>query len=122
METDYPWEGQVRVVVESAPAGLWRLALRVPQWADHVTLSLNGEAAAAEPQDSWLTVGREWAAGDDLVLDLALEVRFTRPDPRVDAARGCLAIERGPLVYCLEAVDNPGQRLDDLVLEPDRVS
>jgi DUF1680 family protein len=38
----------------------------------------------------------------------------------VDAARGCLAIERGPLVYCLEAVDNPGQRLDDLVLEPDR--
>ena len=120
IETDYPWAGQIRVLVESAPAGPWRLALRVPQWSDRATLSLNGEAASAERQDSWLTIGRGWSAGDELVLDLALAVRFTRPDPRVDAARGCLAIERGPLVYCLEAVDHPGQRLDDLVLEPDR--
>ena len=57
---------------------------------------------------------RTWAAGDELLLDLPLEVRFTYADPRVDAARGSVALERGPLVYCLEAVDNPGQRLDDL--------
>jgi DUF1680 family protein len=120
VETDYPWDGQVRVVVESTPAGPWRLALRVPQWADHFTLSVNGRAAAAAPHESWLTVDREWTAGDELVLELALNIRFTRPDPRVDAARGCMALERGPLVYCLEAVDNPGRRLDDLVLEPGR--
>ena len=55
-----------------------------------------------------------------MILDLALDVRLTRADPRVDADRGCVALERGPLVYCLEAVDHPGQRLDDLVLLPDR--
>ena len=43
--------------------------------------------------------------------------RLTTADPRVDAARGCVAIERGPLVYCVEAADHPGQRLDDLVLD-----
>ena len=53
------------------------------------------------------------------MLDLPLEARFTRADPRVDADRGCVALERGPLVYCLEAVDNPGHRLDDVVLDPD---
>ena len=51
------------------------------------------------------------------MLDLPLDVRFTYADPRVDAARGSVALERGPLVYCLEAVDNPGQRLDDIVID-----
>jgi DUF1680 family protein len=51
------------------------------------------------------------------VLDLPLEVRFTYADPRVDAARGSVALERGPVVYCLEAVDNPGQRLDDIIID-----
>jgi DUF1680 family protein len=46
-------------------------------------------------------------------------VRFTRADPRVDADRGCVALERGPLVYCLEEVDNAGQRLDDVIIDTD---
>ena len=61
---------------------------------------------------------RAWAPGDELVLDLPLEPRFTRADPRVDADRASVALERGPVVYCFEAVDNPGQRLDDVVLDP----
>jgi len=67
-------------------------------------------------KDGWLTLTREWSDGDELVLDLPLDVRFTRADPRVDADRGQVALERGPLVYCLEAVDNPGHRLDDVVI------
>ena len=48
---------------------------------------------------------------------LPLEPRFTVADPRLDAARGAVAVEYGPLVYCLEAVDNPGYRLDDLTVD-----
>ena len=91
----------------------------MPHWADGASAQVNGEPATAEPQDGWLTVTRSWAAGDELVLDLPLDVRFTYADPRVDAARGSVALERGPLVYCLEAVDNPGQRLDDIVIDTD---
>ena len=62
-------------------------------------------------------VGRQWNDGDEVVLVLPLEPRFTVADPRLDAARGAVAVEYGPLVYCLEAVDNPGHRLDDLTID-----
>jgi DUF1680 family protein len=58
---------------------------------------------------------RPWKAGDTTVLELDLPVRVTEPDPRVDAVRGCVAIERGPLVYCLESADlPPDAQLEDL--------
>ncbi len=119
VETEYPWEGRVRVVAEAPPTAAFALSLRVPHWALGASLQINGQAAEAEVRNGWLTVEREWGAGDELVLDLPLDVRFTRADPRVDVNRGCLAIERGPLVYCLEAVDNPDHRLDDVILAPD---
>ena len=69
------------------------------------------------PSDGWWVVGRQWNDGDEVVLVLPLEPRFTVADPRLDAARGAVAVEYGPLVYCLEAVDNPGHRLDDLTVD-----
>jgi uncharacterized protein len=62
-------------------------------------------------------VGREWNDGDEVVLVLPLEPRFTMADPRLDVAGPPSAIEYGPLVYCLEAVDNPGHRPDDLTVD-----
>jgi DUF1680 family protein len=118
VQTDYPWQGQVRVTVDATPGGTWGLGVRVPHWATTAEATLNGESIQASPEEGWLTVSREWAVGDELVLELPLDVRFTRADPRVDADRGAVAVERGPLVYCLEAVDNPGQRLDDVVIDP----
>jgi DUF1680 family protein len=118
VETDYPWNGRVRVVVAAAPGGRWSLALRVPHWADDPSVRVNNEQLPAAVADGWLHIERDWKPGDELVLDLPLEPRFTRADPRVDADRGLVAVERGPLVYCIEAVDHPGQRLDDLVVDP----
>lgn len=115
--TDYPWEGQVRIVVDSAPGEEWGLGVRVPHWAEGVSVQVNGEPATAELREGWLTVTRSWAAGDEFVLELPLDARFTYADPRVDAARGSVALERGPLVYCLEAVDHPGERLDDIIID-----
>ena len=119
VDTDYPWEGQIRIVIEFAPGGVWGLGVRVPHWADGASVQINGQPAMAEPQAGWLTITREWSAGEELVLDLPLTVRFTRADPRVDADRGAVALERGPLVYCLEAVDNLNQRLDDIIVDTD---
>jgi DUF1680 family protein len=116
--TDYPWDGQVTVRVVECPAGVWELALRVPAWAQDVALSVNGEPVGSNPDDGWWAVSRPWRPGDEVVLELPLVPRFTAADPRVDAARGTVALERGPLVYCLESADHPGRRLDDLTLDP----
>ena len=57
---------------------------------------------------------RDWRAGDRIVLTLDMPVRVTEPDPRIDAVRGCVAIERGPIVYCVESADLPaGVDLED---------
>ncbi|SEP74392.1 glycoside hydrolase family 127 protein [Microlunatus flavus] len=117
VETDYPWDGRVRVRVEDSP-GTWGLTVRIPHWASGATLTVNGEPVQPTVADGWATVTRVWAAGDELVLDLPLEPRFTRADSRVDADRASVALERGPVVYCFEAVDNPGHRLDDVILDP----
>jgi len=115
--TDYPWDGTVRIRIARAPAGRWELAMRVPHWAEQPRLTVNGTAVDTAPTDGWWVVGREWSEHDEVVLVLPLEPRFTVADPRLDAARGAVAVEYGPLVYCLEAVDNPGHRLDDLIID-----
>ncbi|MEV7085454.1 beta-L-arabinofuranosidase domain-containing protein [Streptomyces sp. NPDC093085] len=118
--TDYPWDGTVTVNVEAAPERPRALALRLPAWCPRYTLALNGTALDGAPESGWLRVTRAFAPGDTVRLDLAMEPRLTVAGPRVDAARGCAAIERGPLVYCLEQTDQPGGLdPDDFALDPD---
>lgn len=108
LETRYPWQGRVRITVQESPAAPWALSLRIPAWAGGAALALDGAPldAALQP-GSYARVERAWRPGETLELSLPLHPRLTRPNPRVDALRGSLAIERGPLVYCLEAVDQP---------------
>ncbi|WP_225844791.1 glycoside hydrolase family 127 protein [Streptomyces sp. HPF1205] len=118
VETDFPWSGTVRVTVEEGPADRpWTLSLRVPQWCAGHRVSVAGQDVPAAADDGWLRLERAWTAGEEVVLELDMAPRLVEADPRVDAVRGCVAIERGPLVYCLEGVDNPGG-LDDVVLDP----
>lgn len=115
--TEYPWDGTVTVTVEHAPSTLPRtLSLRLPAWcADH-TLTVNGTTVEGEAEAGWLTVTRAFTPGDTVRLDLAMPARLTAPPARVDAVRGCAAVERGPLVYCLEQTDQPDR------LDPDGVA
>jgi DUF1680 family protein len=106
VKTDYPWDGRIQVRIEAAPEEEWTLSLRVPVWADGARL--DGEPVAP---GSYATVRRAWHAGDTVELELPMAVRVTGADPRIDAVRGCVAIERGPLVY---AVEHP--KADDLSL------
>jgi uncharacterized protein len=101
--TGYPWSGEVVVRVEETGPDPWRLSLRVPAWAGEAVLVDRGHR---RPVSSGLAaVDAAWRVGDEIRLELPLAPRWTRPDPRVDAVRGCVAVERGPIVYCLESTD-----------------
>ncbi|MFG6201523.1 glycoside hydrolase family 127 protein [Nonomuraea sp. JJY05] len=115
VETAYPDSGTVRVrILED---GLWTLALRVPAWAAGATLAEDGRARPVEP--GMATVRRAFRAGEVITLDLPMEPRFTWPDPRIDAVRGCVAVERGPEVLCAESHDLPHSGgLDALAIDP----
>ncbi|MEV0638438.1 beta-L-arabinofuranosidase domain-containing protein [Streptomyces sp. NPDC050619] len=121
-ETDYPWHGTIALTVEDTPADRpWTLSLRIPQWCRDFRVRCGEETYDSSlADDGWLRLERTWAPGDRIVLELGLDPRLTAADPRVDAVRGCVAIERGPLVYCLEGVDHPGGGLDDIVIDTTR--
>ncbi|ONK16136.1 beta-L-arabinofuranosidase domain-containing protein [Streptomyces sp. MP131-18] len=114
VRTEYPWDGRVTVEVDAAPGRPVTLALRVPRWADGAQAQVDGRTVPAEP--GWLRLTRVWSPGDRVVLDLPLRVRAVRSHPRLDAARGALALLRGPLVYCVEQQDTAAE-VDDLVLD-----
>ena len=117
--TDYPWSGAVYLRVLAAPAAERGIALRIPAWSAHTRVSVNGESQS--PRTTRLSVsfvagGRP---GDGITLHMDVIPRWTHPDRRVDALRGCVAIERGPLVYCFEQADQPaGVYVDDLAVRP----
>jgi uncharacterized protein len=100
VRTGYPWDGTVRVRITGTPDGEWTLSLRVPGWAEGARLD-------GTPVDAggYATVRRRWRAGDTVELTLPMTVRVTGAADRIDAVRGCVAIERGPLVY---AIEDPG--------------
>jgi DUF1680 family protein len=99
VKTRYPWHGTVTVRVTGSPGKPWTLGLRIPAWADGCTLTVNGVEQPAGP------LRRSWSVGDEVVLELPVQARRTTPDDRIDSVRGCVAIERGPLVYCFEQLD-----------------
>jgi uncharacterized protein len=102
IDTRYPDEGRIAVRITEAPATRWTLSLRVPRWATGATL----DGSPVEP--GWARLHRRFSPGDVVVLDLPVHPRITAPDPRIDAIRGCVAVERGPIVLCAESVDLPG--------------
>ena len=117
--TEYPWSGRVEVTVSATREEAWTLALRVPAWARGASLAVAGDGRRDVAPGAYATVTRAWRPGDRVVLDLPVAARLTGPHPLVDAVRGCVAIERGPLVYCLEQVDLPaGVELSDVSLAP----
>ena len=117
VSTDYPWDGLVTLRVTAAPPGEEReLALRVPAWSAAAGIAINDSAERSRlPVDGYLRVRREWRPGDEVRLRLDMTPRLTYPDSRVDAVRGCAAVERGPLVYCFEQADQAA-RLDELAV------
>ena len=103
VSTRYPDDGRIAVEVLETPTAPWTLSLRVPAWAEGARLTVDGQEQSADP--GYVTVTRNFRAGDVVTLDLPVIARWTWPDPRVDAVRGQVAVERGPVVLALESTD-----------------
>ncbi|MFG1704159.1 glycoside hydrolase family 127 protein [Nonomuraea sp. M3C6] len=103
--TEYPEDGVIAVTVERSITQPWTLSLRVPSWCHRPALIVAGEHVPVERDArGYVVVERVWAPGDVVVLDLPMPARVTAAHPAVDAVRGQVAIERGPVVFCLESV------------------
>lgn len=125
--TDYPWDGRIKLTVTAAPAADTTLALRLPGWARHeavpsdlyrfaegasgpIALSVNGKAVEVDPTQGYAKVKRAWKAGDTLELNLPMPVLRVVANAQVKADEGRVALQRGPIVYCVEGVDTPEAR------------
>jgi uncharacterized protein len=119
MRTDYPAAGSVTIEVTQAPAGESTVSLRVPRWAVGQARLTDPDGDAGPAGTATVAVTRRFAPGDTIRLDLPVEPRWTEPDPRIDAVRGSLAVEQGPVVLCVESVDLPdGTDVDAVRVDP----
>src|SRR5205823_12944393 len=101
---------------EETPEAPWQLRLRRPAWSAVPHVVCNGATLTPRKEQGYLVIDRAWRPGDVLELDLPMPARLTTAHPRIEATRGSVAVERGPLVYCLEQCDNPS--VLDLAIDP----
>jgi DUF1680 family protein len=108
-ESGYPWDGTVKITIESCKAEPFDMMLRIPGWAEKATIQVNGEDAGVEAEPgAFATINRKWQKGDVVTLDLPLQAKLLVGHPRIEEVRNQAAIKRGPVVYCVETPDLPG--------------
>ncbi|MCE5327679.1 MAG: glycoside hydrolase family 127 protein [Planctomycetaceae bacterium] len=119
-KTRYPWDGEVTISVEPQPQSVFTLALRIPGWCREAALKVNGRAVDLEPltKNGYARIKRQWQAGDKVTLSLAMPVERVEANPKVRQDAGRVALQRGPVVYCLEEADN-GRDLSAIALPKD---
>ncbi|HEU5397274.1 MAG TPA: beta-L-arabinofuranosidase domain-containing protein, partial [Verrucomicrobiae bacterium] len=115
-ETEYPWNGRVRVKILDCGKGEFALKLRIPGWAENASLRLNDAPAENSlTPESYVEIRRAWRPGDFVDLDLPMPVRLMEANPLVEEDLNQVAIQRGPVVYCLESPDLPaGVKMSDV--------
>lgn len=114
-QTNYPWDGTIQLTVTTSSPVRFALALRVPGWCRRCTLEINGQQQPVTLHKGYAVMDRHWQNGDcvTLVLEMPVERMMAHPDSRHNA--GQIALQRGPVVYCLEEVDN-GARLANVTI------
>jgi DUF1680 family protein len=120
-ETEYPWNGRIRIAMAHCSTNEFALNLRIPGWARNASVRINSRPAdtSAKP-GTYFEVRRRWKPGDVLDLDLPMSSELTEANPLVEETLNQVAIKRGPVVYCLESIDlPPGTRLADVTIPPD---
>ncbi len=133
-KTRYPWEGTVELTLDQAERQEFTLNLRIPGWArgetvpcnlyhfvdsveNPVTILINGKPAGYTMKNGYAMISRNWSPGDRIELNLPMPIRYIAADFRIEADRDRIALQRGPLVYCLEWPDNPNGHVFDLVFD-----
>jgi len=122
--TGYPWDGNIKISVSPEKAGKFALCLRIPGWAINqpvpgdlysfktpatksVLVTVNGKTAQYKLGKGYAVIEREWKQGDVVNYSLPMDIRRVEANKKVSDDLGKVAIERGPIVYCLEGIDNP---------------
>lgn len=106
VEGDYPWDGHLTLKPQPDKAQTFALNLRIPAWTRSFDLAVNGQAVEVKPERGYVHLEREWKAGDVVTLNLPMPVEQIEAHPAVKQDLYRTAIQRGPIVYCLEQVDN----------------
>ena len=121
VRTGHPWEGTTGIeMARCSSTETWEMSLRSPAWTDSDALrvTVNGVPVEASLEGSYVRLSRRWHAGDLLQMWCPMPVRVLRPHWRIDAVRGSVAVQRGPLLYCVEAADlDEGVVVEDLVMD-----
>jgi len=104
-KTKYPWDGDVRLAVSVAGAKEFTLYLRIPGWARTAKVAVNGKSVSGAQPGQYLPIRREWKSGDSVTLSMPLTTELLAANPRVAENTGRVAIQRGPIVYCMEELD-----------------
>ncbi len=119
-ETNYPWDEDIAFTVRTESPVSFEIALRIPNWCYSHQVSINGELQSITPQDGYIVLSREWRDGDTVELTLSMPVERVISHREVRQSAGQIALQRGPIVYCLEEADNGG-RLANVII-PDSAS
>lgn len=134
-KTNYPWDGTIQVSIDPEKTGTFRIFLRIPGWLRNqpvpgdlyqyvqsndskATITINGQKYPLSVQNGYAEINRTWEAGDHISLKMPMAVRKVISHPKVEDNHKRVALERGPLVYCAEGIDNENQVLN-LVLDKD---
>jgi DUF1680 family protein len=120
-KTNYPWDGDVEITVTPAQASDFTFYVRIPGWADQAQVIVSGKALSGATPGTYLPIRRRWSPGDVIQLKVNVVPQVIEANPRVADDTGRVAIQRGPLIYCLEEIDQPsGVQLSDVAVNPGR--
>lgn len=116
-DTRYPWDGQIRIRVQTEEPADCTLSFRIPSWCRQPSITLNGDLLALDTvvKRGYAHIGRKWMEGDEITLHFPMVVERIESNPKVHENAGKIALQYGPLVYCLEEADN-GPDLTDICL------
>ena len=119
--TKYPWDGLVHLSIQTCPKQAFVLKLRVPNWSSAVSLEINGdEVAVPKVVNGYIELRRNWQPGDEVFLNLPMAAKLLEAHPLVEDVSNHVAVQRGPIVYCLESHDLPkGTKIQHVLMPVD---
>lgn len=118
-ESNYPWDGDIRIKVKESPGEKYSIRLRIPSWANGAEVSLNNKSIDAKPNATgFVEISRNWEAGDVIELSLPMPAQLIQAHPLVEELSNQVAVQCGPLVYCLESHDLPANVAIEQVIVP----
>jgi len=138
-ETDYPWNGKIKITVNSHNKQQFRLFLRIPSWAKGqvipsnlytfsdnkkikpVLIKINNKKVKYHILNGYAVINRTWENNDEIFIDIPMEIRRIVANEKVEADRGYEAYQRGPIVYCLEGIDNNGNALNTIITNKNKI-